>query len=639
MTATLTSLLYRITLEPAAVIVELLLIGLCVQWSANVLQSTRGARPLRGVLLILVVATIVVRVLVNQFGWVRLELLYNYVLSGLALIALVVFQPELRRAIIRVGDVRFPRIRVGESQLIGALTKTAGHLSKNKYGGLVAIERDVDLTGWAENGTLIKAEVSANLLNSIFFPNSPLHDLGVIIRGDQVVAANCQFPSADSGEIDLALGSRHLAALGMSYETDALVMVVSEETGVVSLADNGKLIRYLSLDDLAVELETRLARRGRPGPISRAALWPKLRRALVVVPLTLIIWYLIDQATLAEANVNVELTLQHADSAAIVELVDPPARREPPAAARLRPIDELNSTSTRLQVSFVGSARQIDRLRRDADESPLRVRWVLSRADAATGEHFFDADDLTDRLGRLDDISRRGLSVRDEGLSGLSFRVSDRVAVSLRVAAETGQPATIEAVSPSVVTAVFRREDVARLIGRDPAPADVTQFAAERTLRAATPNASTSAGSVGAQQVTSDVDPTVAGIRAVALSPPRVDVALRIMGQKRTLDDVLVKLLVSPGVEERFRVDRLDANEWRIAVDVTGSPKALADIVAADIYAFVVVTDDDLPPPNASGEQLRTKEVRFQTPDGVTPAPGVPRTVRISLSPRNGATP
>lgn len=258
----LKSLYYRLTsgaYDVPAVLVELLLIGLCVHWVAGVLQGTRGTRPLRGVLIILVAATLIVRVVTAQFEWERLNLLYSYLLYSLAFIALVVFQPELRRAIIRVGDVRLRRAGTPHSQVITALVKSAGYLSRNRYGALIAIQRSVDLRGWAENGTIIKAEVSANLLNSIFFPNSPLHDLGVIIDGTRVVAANCQFPTAESDEVDTALGSRHLAAVGMSYETDALVLVISEETGVVSLADNGRLTRYLSLDDLADELSNRLA--------------------------------------------------------------------------------------------------------------------------------------------------------------------------------------------------------------------------------------------------------------------------------------------------------------------------------------------------------------------------------------------
>jgi diadenylate cyclase len=238
----LKSLYYRWTSQAydvPAVLVELVLIGLCVNWCASVLHGTRGTRPLRGVLVILVGTTLVVRVLTAQFEWVRLDLLYSYILYGLAFIALVVFQPELRRAVIRFGEVRLRRSGGAQSQVIAALVKSAGYLSRNRYGALIAIQRSVDLTGWAENGTVIRATVSANLLNTIFYPGSALHDLGVIIRDTEVVAANCQFPSAESDEVDIALGSRHLAAVGMSYETDALVLVVSEETGVISLADNG----------------------------------------------------------------------------------------------------------------------------------------------------------------------------------------------------------------------------------------------------------------------------------------------------------------------------------------------------------------------------------------------------------------
>ncbi|RMF81801.1 MAG: diadenylate cyclase, partial [Planctomycetota bacterium] len=263
------------------IVIELLLIGFCVNWVAGVLHGTRGTRLLRGLLVLLITATLFVRILAGALDWARLELLYRYFLIGLAFISLVAFQPELRRALIRAGDVRFIRRTTPRDKLIAALVEAAGYLSRNKFGAIIAIQREIGLANWTENGTQINAEVSADLLKSIFFPNSAMHDLGVVIRGTKIVAASCQFPVAESGEVAGGLGSRHRAALGLSLESDALVLVVSEETGTISLADGGELTRYLSLDDLEQELQTRLSGAVRPRRRSLRSVsdvWRYLRR-------------------------------------------------------------------------------------------------------------------------------------------------------------------------------------------------------------------------------------------------------------------------------------------------------------------------------------------------------------------------
>ncbi len=118
--------------------------------------------------------------------------------------------------------------------------------SRRKIGALIAIERETGLGGIAESGTRLNAELSAELLNTIFWPNSPLHDLGVIVSGGRVMYAGVQFPLAESGDLEKELGARHRAAVGMSQESDAVVLVVSEETGDVSIAERGQLIRMLS---------------------------------------------------------------------------------------------------------------------------------------------------------------------------------------------------------------------------------------------------------------------------------------------------------------------------------------------------------------------------------------------------------
>jgi diadenylate cyclase len=151
----------------------------------------------------------------------------------------------------RLGETRLFR---GFSQQVNeeieALVESATFCSRRKIGALIAIERETGLGGIAESGTRLNAELSAELLNTIFWPNSPLHDLGVIVSGGRVMYAGVQFPLAESGDLEKELGSRHRAAVGMSQESDAVVLVVSEETGDVSIAERGQLIRKLTPEGL-----------------------------------------------------------------------------------------------------------------------------------------------------------------------------------------------------------------------------------------------------------------------------------------------------------------------------------------------------------------------------------------------------
>jgi diadenylate cyclase len=188
------------------------------------------------------------------------------------LATVVVFQPELRRALMRLGETRL--FRSWSSQVddeIDALVEAATFLSRRKIGAVVAIERDVPLGAIAESGTRVGADLSAPLLETIFWPNSPLHDLGVVISGGKIAYAGVQFPLAESGELERELGSRHRAAVGMSQESDAVVLVVSEETGDVSIAERGQLIRKLTPEGLRGLLSELLGRGDAGVPIRKAA--------------------------------------------------------------------------------------------------------------------------------------------------------------------------------------------------------------------------------------------------------------------------------------------------------------------------------------------------------------------------------
>jgi diadenylate cyclase len=256
---------YRIKSEdPLVVAVELLLIGLVVWWVVRFLRGTRGARLIKGVAVLLVGVYVVIRLLPKELGWDRIEHLYGKFLLFAFVAAVVAFQPELRRALIAIGQARLFRGFRGEvGRMVDQLVDSAAYLSRNKVGAVIAVERSVGLGALADTGTPVEGTVTSRLLNTIFYPGTALHDMGVIIRGSRVVAAGCQFPLAESQEVDSSLGSRHRAALGLAQESDAVVLVVSEETGRVALAYEGQLYIGLDPDNLREMLIGLLAPRRR----------------------------------------------------------------------------------------------------------------------------------------------------------------------------------------------------------------------------------------------------------------------------------------------------------------------------------------------------------------------------------------
>lgn len=179
-----------------------------------------------------------------------LQELLEYIFQYGAIAALIVFQPELRSALAHLGQSRLVRLfsRLEQSEVAEEIAQAVDELSRGKAGAIIAIEREVGLGEYVDTGTPMQARVSAPLLTTIFTPYSPLHDGAVIIRGDTIVAAGAILPLTQFPIADRTLGTRHRAALGLSEETDALVLVVSEETSAVSIAYRGQLQRGLSHD-------------------------------------------------------------------------------------------------------------------------------------------------------------------------------------------------------------------------------------------------------------------------------------------------------------------------------------------------------------------------------------------------------
>jgi diadenylate cyclase len=243
------------------VAIELILIGLVVYWVVDFLEGTRGERLFRAVIFILIAGFLVLKLLVGQFPLYRLQYLYNGFLIGVLIIAVAAFQPEVRRALMRIGQGRFFSSASGQlSRTIEELVAAVTTLSEGRIGAIIVIEKRVALGEFLETGIRIDARITAELLRTIFQPGTALHDMAVVIRGDRVIAARVQLPLAEDGGVGGdSLGSRHRAAIGITTGSDAVCLVVSEETGIISVAENGKLTRNMDEASLKKQLSTALA--------------------------------------------------------------------------------------------------------------------------------------------------------------------------------------------------------------------------------------------------------------------------------------------------------------------------------------------------------------------------------------------
>jgi diadenylate cyclase len=245
---------------PWEVAVELLLIGLVVYTVMRFVRGTRAAGALKGLFLILICATVIARVIGASEAFQRLAFLYDRFLAIVAVGLLVIFQPELRRGLIRLGEATFWRGNASEiGQTVDAIVEACQYFSRSRFGAIMVIQRSLGLKGLVEGGTPIGAELSGRLLQTIFFPGTALHDLAVVIKGNILHSAGVQLPLAEPGDMpDPRLGSRHRAAVGLTKESDALVVVVSEETGDIRLSERGRLIGPMDITELRAELLRRL---------------------------------------------------------------------------------------------------------------------------------------------------------------------------------------------------------------------------------------------------------------------------------------------------------------------------------------------------------------------------------------------
>lgn len=255
------SLLERLqTYNVYEVAIELLIIGAVVYTALRFVKGTRAAGALKGLLFIIILAAIISRVVGGVSSFQRLAFLYDRFVALVAVALVVIFQPELRRALVRLGETPFFRSTPKDiAYVVDEIATAATYLAKSRFGAIIAIERQIGLAGVVEGGTILNAELTSQLLQSIFFPGSALHDLAVVVKGRTIASAGVQLPLAEPAEMrDPTLGSRHRAAVGLSKECDAIVIVVSEETGAIRIAERGRLSAPLTAPELRTELEQRL---------------------------------------------------------------------------------------------------------------------------------------------------------------------------------------------------------------------------------------------------------------------------------------------------------------------------------------------------------------------------------------------
>ena len=240
-------LVYVVTNIRIVDILDILVIAFLIYKCIDFFRKTRGGQLVKGLILLLIMSLVAQWLDMVTVNWIMVR-----IIDSLLIIAVVIFHPEIRRVLERVGTSKLGLLGKGSvtdaeeenlSKCIDAACKAAGTMQEQKCGALMVFERNTQLGEIISTGTLVDAEATSPLICNIFYPKSPLHDGGMILRNGRVYAAGCILPLTQNTHLSRELGTRHRAAVGMSENSDAVVVVVSEETGNISLAVNGELRR------------------------------------------------------------------------------------------------------------------------------------------------------------------------------------------------------------------------------------------------------------------------------------------------------------------------------------------------------------------------------------------------------------
>ncbi|MBM7694165.1 diadenylate cyclase [Peribacillus deserti] len=244
--------------------IDILLVWFVIYKLLMVIRGTKAVQLLKGIFVIVIVQSLSNFLGLNTLGW-----LMEQAMTWGFLAIIIIFQPELRRALEQLGRGKiFSRAsgqieEEGQERLVESIIKAANYMAKRRIGALISVERETGLSDYIETGIPLHSAISSELLINIFIPNTPLHDGAVIIQGNQVAAAACYLPLSESPFISKELGTRHRAALGVSEVTDSITIIVSEETGSISLTKNGELYRNLNQDSLKDMLNVELIDKNR----------------------------------------------------------------------------------------------------------------------------------------------------------------------------------------------------------------------------------------------------------------------------------------------------------------------------------------------------------------------------------------
>ena len=226
------------------VVLEVILLAAAIYAFIRFLQETRGSGVFRGFVLMTIFVVFGFLVLVNTLDLIHLAYIAEQGLQIILISLVVLFQPELRQAMVKIGESRIIRGLTREISIRSTaqeIRRAAERLSRRKLGAIIVVERTVGIQGFTEGGVRMDAIISTPLLVSIFYEGTPLHDGAVVIRGSRIVAAGCVLPLSENPNLSKSLGTRHRAALGITEESDAIAIVVSEETARISVARGGEL--------------------------------------------------------------------------------------------------------------------------------------------------------------------------------------------------------------------------------------------------------------------------------------------------------------------------------------------------------------------------------------------------------------
>lgn len=247
-------------------LVEIAILAVAYYAVLSAIRGTRGAGILKGLAVFVIVAFVGAVWVADRLGLEQIKQMLTWLLSGSYIAAIVIFAPEMRRALLRLAQTPFLTRLMGAPSLevVDAVVAAAAKLSKNRVGALIAFEREVGLGDYVEKGSRLDSAVTADLLETIFYPGNPIHDGAVIIQHGRIAAAACYFPLTEDESLARSMGTRHRAALGVCEETDAVVVVVSEETGRITLCAGAKMQVDLSAEELSRQLKDLLSRPDRP---------------------------------------------------------------------------------------------------------------------------------------------------------------------------------------------------------------------------------------------------------------------------------------------------------------------------------------------------------------------------------------